>query len=334
MSLPDSTLVAIRLKVRRITKAPSSQQITDPQIDSYINTYYMIDFPEELRLKSLFTNYDFTTQANVDEYALPTGSSATGGADGFISVEPPIYIDGYQSFYSQSQSQFYTLYPKIAVTADLTTATGATNYTFTASAQTYNVPFLPGELVIFSQDSNGNTLSIHAEPQTAPVNDFVWNLVGDVDPLGTNTVNYVTGDIDLTWNSAPAVGESIQMQYVPYEPSRPLAVLFYNNNFILRPVPDAAYKVSIAAYKTPTSLMNSTDAPEIQQWWQLIAFGAALKIFEDRGDLKSRTEYYPLYDEQLRFALRRTLVQQTNERTATIYTEQTSFPYSNYFNRF
>lgn len=330
MALPQTSLQTIRDKIRRITKAPSPQQITDVQLDEYINTYYQVDMPEELRLKSLFTNYSFYTEANVAEYALPTGSSASGGSDGFTSVEPPLYIDGYQSFYSQSQQQFYTLYPKLPIEETLGQASGVGPYSFTAQ----NIPFLPREFILCSEDVNGNSINAYAQQQSPISNPFIWNIVGDVaGPLGTDTVNYVTGAINFTFSTAPAAGADIQIRVSPYEPSRPLACLFYDNNFILRPVPDSCYKVEIAAYKTPTQLIASGQSPEIEQWWQLLAFGGALKIFEDRGDLTSRSNYYPLYDEQLRLALRRTLVQQTNERTATIYTEQTQFPLSNYYNR-
>ena len=40
-----STLADIRSKVRRITARPSALQITDAEIDNYINTFYIYDFP-------------------------------------------------------------------------------------------------------------------------------------------------------------------------------------------------------------------------------------------------------------------------------------------------
>ena len=56
-----ATLTEIRNKVRRITKNPSDTQLTTSQLDQYINTFYLYDFPEHLRLKDMLTNYTFAT---------------------------------------------------------------------------------------------------------------------------------------------------------------------------------------------------------------------------------------------------------------------------------
>jgi hypothetical protein len=68
--------------------------------------------------------------------------------------------------------------------------------------------------------------------------------------------------------------------------------------------------------------MNLNQAPQLEEWWQYIAYGAAKKIFEDRMDLDSVALILPEYQKQEQLVLRRTIVQNTNERTATIYTEQ------------
>jgi hypothetical protein len=155
---------------------------------------------------------------------------------------------------------------------------------------------------------------------------------------------------------------------VPYQPSRPSGILFYNDIITLRPVPDAAYLVEIQAYVNPlVALMgaftnppnlitgstpdlmlpsppnaaiiprgfqNLTDTAQLKQWWQLIAWGTSMKIFEDRGDLESISRFMPLYDQQKRLVLRRTLVEMANERTQTIYSEQTDGHQYNFFNQF
>ena len=67
-----STLATIRTKVRRLTGRPSPQQITDTQIDEYVNTFYQYDFPEHLRVFSNTSTFKFMTEANVAEYDLRT----------------------------------------------------------------------------------------------------------------------------------------------------------------------------------------------------------------------------------------------------------------------
>ena len=71
--------------------------------------------------------------------------------------------------------------------------------------------------------------------------------------------------------------------------------------------------------------MNTSQNPQLNEWWQYIAYGAARKIFQDRMDWDSVALVEPEYKKQEALCLRRTIVQYTNERVATIYTEQTSF---------
>ena len=84
----SATLQDIRLKVRRITKSPNSNQITDQQIDEYINNFYIYDFPEHLRLFQLREIYEFTLLPNIADYhtpvsdAIPVGPASAGAISG------------------------------------------------------------------------------------------------------------------------------------------------------------------------------------------------------------------------------------------------------------
>lgn len=334
-----STLGDIVLKIRRITKSPSQNQITDSQIVQYVNSYLLYDWPEVLRLKDLLTNYTFTTVPNVSQYLFDTIN--------YTLVEQPIYINGYQSYFTQSQDNFFLLYPRLGLSNTPVTGNGATaEYTFTLT----NTPIFPNQLVISAMDTSGVQMVVTdtllpvpspIEPTTQYQNLQLENtLTGDTngDPL-VNTVNYVTSEITVHFSSDVAAGEPVNVQFVPYNPSRPVACLFYNNTFNLRPVPDNSYLVQIQAYVKPVALggVNLTDATSqnlIQQWWQPIAVGAALKIFEDRGDFDQYQKYFAIYDEYRRLSLRRTLAEQSSERTATIYTEQVQYPIGNFFNQF
>jgi len=94
--------------------------------------------------------------------------------------------------------------------------------------------------------------------------------------------------------------------------------------------------VSFEVYKYPTELASSSSEPQLQEWWQLLAYGAANKIFADNADFEDLQKFTPLLREQMDLVQRRTIVQQTSERTATIYTEQVNgmgqFPFGNLFN--
>jgi len=99
-------------------------------------------------------------------------------------------------------------------------------------------------------------------------------------------------------------------------------MLYFEDKFILRPIPDMAYKVELEAYLRPTELLTTASMPELSQWWQYIAYGAAKKVFEDRMDMESIQLIMPEFKNQERLINRKTIVQQSNERTATIFTEQ------------
>lgn len=317
-----STLANIRTKVRRLTGRPSPNQISDADIDSYVNTFYQYDLPQNLRLFTLKGIYEFMTEANVDVYDLPD-------PDLFYNILPPVYISGYQSFWSQSREQFFRIYPKLAEIITRVTGDGTAGpYTFTLA----NIPILQNEVTVGAIDSTGATVQVVDDPQNRTTGN--WKIINTTTAV-TGTINYVIGAGTITFANSIPLGNEITITSVPYQPSRPQALLYYNNKITLRPVPDKVYKVTVNAYKTPIALLSAGDSPELNLWWQYLAYGASKKIFEDTQDPEGLNVIMPGFKEQERIVLRRHIVQQTNERTATIYTEMAQFPYGNYYgNRF
>lgn len=309
--MADTDLQAIRLKVRRITKSPSPQQLSDAEIDEYVNTFLLYSFPEELRLQTLRTNYVFYTEPYIDTYNFDV--------DNYVSVEPPVYVGGYECWYTMSQQEMYRIYPKVAFVTQVGTGDGVTTaFSFTLSA----APVLRNQVTFSAIDISNNGLRLS--------DDGTGLLTGD----GTGTINYVTGAVTLNFSIAPAASSAVNGETVPYNPSRPVTCLFFQNQFILRPVPDQVYKVEIMAYENPLELIASGQSPELKAWWELIAIGASMKIFTDRREIEQYQQYKPLYDEQLMYAVRRTIQQQTSQRSSTIYTENSQWPRGNYFNNF
>jgi hypothetical protein len=74
-------------------------------------------------------------------------------------------------------------------------------------------------------------------------------------------------------------------------------------------------------YVRPLELLAAGQSPELEEWWQYISYGCAKKIFEDRMDLESVQMIMPEFKKQENLINRRTIVQQTSQRVATIYTE-------------
>ena len=364
MPAPDATLQAIQTKVRRITRSPSEAQLTTPDLQNYINTFVVYDFPEHLRMFNNRTTFTFYTNPGQDRY--PTDEVSFAGAinnplynfqNKFLTIHAPVYMAGYNSFFTQSREQFFGIYPKTNSIA-ATRATGdGINTQFSGVVNTAQSSLVPGqsnqaagilqfEVLFDSIDANGQGLALVDIPVVDPAtgnNTQIGNLydpnsalyktdlatpptVPFIGPLapGTGFINYNTGQFNISFTTPPAANQPINSQTVFQVLSLPQALLYYDNTFFVRPLPDQPYRIQFEAYMRPTFLMSTGQTPQLEEWWQYIAYGAAKKIFEDRMDLDSVALILPEYQKQEQLVLRRTIVQNTNERTATIYTEQTS----------
>lgn len=320
--MADSTLAAIRIKVRRLTRSLSTAQLSTADLDEYVNTFIQYDFPEHLRLFSLHRTHTFYTQPNVDTYSTNTTvvtDPLFEFQQRFITINPPFYVAGNLVYFTQDRTQFFSWYPFINSIQQVGSGDGVT-LQFTGTIQ--GAPFLKNNVTFNSIDANGNGLVL----KDVPFDNELGNLVvpdnaapAFVDP--NNSIDYTTGNFVVTFGAAPAQGQVINVEVVPYQAARPQAILYFNNTFTIRPVPDQVYPVNFEVYVRPTELLASNQSPELQEWWQYIAYGAAKKVFEDRMDLESVQQIMPEFKTQERLILRRTIVQNTNERVATIYTE-------------
>lgn len=326
MTVP-STLADIRAKFRKMTAQTNETDISDEEIDQYVNTFYLYDLPSNLKLLDLKSTYTFYTQPNVDTYGFDK--------DDYYSIEPPNYIGGIRAQYLQDRETFFQYWPKIAYKQTIATGDGTTR-TFSGTTEfgffirSIDPAIDPyekfKEVVISSQDSSGASVIIVDEG--GAIGD-----TGNLILLDTNTVvgtiNYVLGTFTVTFPNTqpPASDVPIEIQYTPYSPARPQSMMFYNNYFTLRPIPDDVYEVVINAYVKPTALINSSDNPTILQWWQLLAIGAARTWFSDQLDTESAAKIEPYYQEQISYVERRTLQQLTNQRSATIFTEGRFWPF-------
>jgi len=328
-----STLAQIRTKVRRLTGRPSPQQISDAQIDEYINTFYLYDMPETLRLVTQESVFEFMTEANVGEYDLNTlpiwtGTDNEPAVDIYLTLKPPAYVAGYQCFWSQDREQFYRGWPQLAEIKSSLEGDGTPGpYTINFA----NTPIMQGRVTVGAIDTTDTAINGIDIPSNR--SDGTWEIINSNTSL-VGSINYITGEATVTFNTNIPVGNKVTFTAVPYQPARPLAILFYQNILSLRPIPDQSYLVTMNAYKRPTALLSAGEAPQLQQWWQYLAYGASKKIFEDSQDPDGLRSIASGFREQEKLVLRRTLMIRTTQRTATIYTEMTGFPYGNFNNRF
>jgi len=377
---PGNTLAAIQQKVRRLTRSPSEAQLTTDDLNNYINTFVIYDFPEHLRTFNLHARFKFWTNPGQDVYY--TNIAGYGGASNaeaqvlynfqnkYLTINPPLYIAGYQSLYTQSREQFFNIYPNITNISQIRAVGDSVTTTFSgvitnaqgailAPGEIQQTCFVKGEVLFSSVDLNGNGLALidvpvldattgeptifgnlyvpgtqpvapnqpMVSPPYAPMGPCNINSTNCIDPF--NYINYITGQYTITFPFAPLKGQEINSQTVQLNTSLPQAMCYFDNTFILRPIPDQPYEINFEVFVRPTQLLETDSVPALEEWWQYLAYGAAKKIFEDRMDLESVQMILPEYKTQEKLCLRRTIVQITNERSATIYTEQTSGPGSN-----
>ncbi len=339
--MADSTLSAIQTKVRRLTRSPSTTQLSNADLDQYINTFVLYDFPEHLRLFSLRDTFTFFTQPNIDTYSTTTtnvNDPLFNFKNKYISIHEPAYIAGYPALFSQSREQFFGIYPIVNSIASIGTAGDGIRTNFTGTVNNANAPFpnitntpiLQNQVLFSSIDVNNNALAMKDVPIDSKTGLLVAYNAAIPNPLvndPNNTINYITGQFSVTFPAPPATGQAINSETVPYVAALPQALCFFDDAFILRPVPDQSYRVNVEVYVRPTELLSTNNvpnpSPDLEQWWQYIAYGAAKKIFEDRMDMDSVQLIMPEFKTQETLVLRKTIVQYTKERVGTIYTEST-----------
>jgi hypothetical protein len=341
MPQPYSTLANIYTKVRRLTRSPSTDQLSDDDLNDYINNFVLYDLPEHLRLFNLRGIVEFYTAANVQFYDtvdLPVTDPLFNFKNKYITIHEPVYVAGFRRYFTQSREQFYNIWPQIESIQTFAVGNNINN-NFVGFVTGY--PIQPYSVSFNSVDALNNTLVMADLPSTDQPN-VIGNLIVPTNspvaaPAGEkNFINYLTGQFQVTFSNknniatAPGAGANVNSQSVPYAAGIPQAVLYYDDKFWFRPIPDQAYKVTLEMYVRPTELLstNTAQTPELDQWWQYIAYGAAVKVFQDRMDLDSVAMLMPEFKNQQNLVNRCTIVQLTNQRTSTIFTEGSgNYPY-------
>jgi len=289
------TLAEIRQKVRQVTGRYSPDELSNEQLDEYINKYYQYTFPAEVKLERSHTFYEFLTSANQKDYTLPSG---------FTNFEPPATLDRLSLLWYQDPQSFYKNNPEQVGRQNIGTGDGAT-VAFNGTAG--NFPLLPGSTVV----TDGTEVFEDTSTAYTTANIVLTGSLG-----GSGTLNLSTGVVSVTFATAPVSGANVQYSYIQFAAGRPTAVLLYNNQFTFYPVPDTAYRfrtkaysntlVTTAAGATLTQFTNATDRPYLDEWGPAIAYGTARDIHSDYGEMQAYQDITALYKEQLEYVLKRT----------------------------
>jgi hypothetical protein len=182
--------------------------------------------------------------------------------------------------------------------------------------------------VFLAGGTGGDLYGLLMQPGNAPFGNSP--LGGNGYNTATNTVNYNTGVVNITFPSPPPADTPIQAECYFFQQGIPRAILFYNNCITLRPPPDTQYLIEMNAYLTPAAYLNTTDAIQFAYMSEYISRGAARKLLADTGDVEQFQFYEPLFKEQEILVWKRSQRQFTATRTGTIFSDlQGQSNYSN-----
>jgi len=354
------TLANAVTKARKLTGSSNSFQVTDSYIVQQMHSFYSYDLPAKFRSLKLKDVYTFTTNVGQDVY--PFNSEL------YITVNQPCYCakreirlftdpwNFYGVNYNWQQftnfavgdgmkgpySGFTTAAPLIgSVNNDPGTQSNPNLYFTQGRVQniliTANVigPNGVGQTQSVTDDGQGNLIQIFQTSNNTN-QEYGWTYYRQYASstptvAGGATINYQTGEITgLVFAEAIPEGTPIQIQYNPKQFQIPLAIMFYQNQFTLAPVPDAGYTIELTCYRQPIQALLAADMtgnPELSEWWEILAVGAAKKIFEERLDTDGVMYIDKMLAERYDIIETRTYAQIGQQRINTIYTDQLTYNY-------
>ncbi len=352
------TLQAIINKVRLLTGTANDFQLTDADIIDQINSFYLFDLPAHFRSLKLKDRYVFNTIRGIDTYAFDS--------ERYTTVQMPCYCMKKEIQLFQDPWNFYGVWfnwqqfqnfatgdgtlgpysgllqavPIVRSTSNNPMVVTQTQPVAPLATGTYP-PANPNVAPYGSQQVNPGrvqniliTANISYGSTVNVTDDGAGNLIGD---CSAGTINYETGAIaGLVFTQMVPSGEIIQCQYNPATIARPQAILFFQNQFTLRPVPDMGYTVELVAYRQPSQVLlgsqdrtnpTGTGVPEQLEWWECLAVGAAKKIYENRLDSDGVNLMNAMLNERYDVIETRTYAQLGKQRVATIYADQLNSNY-------
>lgn len=265
----------------------------------------------------------------------------------------PLYVQALNNNFFGNGTDSYTLtlpnFPAMAGYVDITGIIAAASY---SGSNTFADPIVASSpnagiaktsiypaVYITTQDANNNTLVVNDSGQFLNATGVAGNmqlgmLTGDVAPswnATTNIVNYVTGEIQVTFRETIPDNVPINIQCLFFQQGIPRAILYWNNCLQIMPPPDVSYWVEIDAYLTPAAFLSTGQSIPFAYMCEYIARGAARKILSDTGDIEQFQFYEPLFREQEMLVWKRSQRQFTTTRTGTIFSEYSSqSPSNNY----
>lgn len=347
-------------KTRKLTGSSNSFQTTDLYIVQQMHSFYSYDLPAKFRSLKLKDVYTFTTNVGQDVYPFNSELYITVNQPCYCAKrEIRLFTDPW-SFYGanfnwQQFTNFATGNGTAGPYAGNTTAfplissvnndpgTQANPNLFFTQGRVQNILITAnvigangvGETQNVTDDGQGNLIQIF-QTSNSTNQEYGWTYFrqyASATPLvpGAATINYQTGAITGLEFALPIpAGTPISIQYNPKQFQIPLAIMFYQNQFTLCPTPDQGYTIELTCYRQPIQALIASDMagnPELSEWWEILAVGAAKKIFENRLDSDGVIFIDKMLKERYDVIETRTYAQIGQQRINTLYTDQLTYNY-------
>lgn len=352
MTAPGSYLNEVIRYFRQYVKEGDQATLPDITCINFINRFYINRMPYRLQSWDLKRQFYLDVAKDQNYYYFPKYK--------YQRIIPPLYIDGIEFGYYQSEVEFYRNFPEQVFNETPLSGADGTGFFFEWTLSNtpimksfYDKPnpnpdtgfdrYLIPNLIISAQDEDGVTQYIvdDGEGNLNQMEDGeLQNIL--VDNIGT--VDYQTGELEFSFFLAIPDENPITIQSIPYQRNKPVASLFTDNYIKVYPVPDRAYRISYIAEITPAQFLTTLDDddnlnPDPDS--QLLAFsyqseyiglGAAIMYMWSMRKEDQLRFYLPYFKEIENELLRRTTRQEGTQRAPTIFTAQPGNYGTNYYN--
>lgn len=355
----NSTYSFIETKVRRLTASASEAALSSADIQRAINLFYSQDFLYAIKIDQQRSVYKFLTIPNVDRYPVDVNNLQGFRAPVYFEGIQGNFFknrDQLYNLYPRYPSQFQPIGGDGVTTSFTFTLFGNNvnpfpqpNFGILSTQLVIGGVDVNGNPIRIIDDGGGivNSFGIGSNTTTGRLLYIQQNNVGNNVYLdGTNTqqnaipplspipipsppspltpqycgtVNYVTTSITVNFPVAPAAGTMINVWAASYQVGRPYNLLFWNNEFTIRPVPDNVYLVEVEAFQTPSQFLMTTDNPTLNQWVQYISYGCSVEILRDRQDMEGVQNLMEGFKRQEALVLERQAVEEIGQPNITLF---------------
>lgn len=307
----------VLLEARRWLQFCNQANLPDSTLLYYLNIEWTINVPQSFTHFGLKTINTFMTTKGQPVYPFPIGVE--------LNFDGLVYCDGLPINLQQDPNQFQNVYGNMR--SNYTPIYGnGTIGAYTCALQSF--PMLPGytdalgllhpNVILTTTSTTGTELEVY--------DNGIGSMIGN----GSGTVNYQTGVISNLIFSLPVLdGAPIYANNSYYAQGRPYAVLFYQNAFSFRPVPDRPYCIQYDCYAIPQPFTETTTTLPLPSYFTLLAQGTALQVAHMIGDQSQVLKIKSAYDQSKIYIQNITTRQRANLRPSTQFFNPSGYGYTN-----